>query len=109
MPRRQFGRELEIAAVHLFRGRGVSLARAARDLAAPENVLRKSVKECAADPARAFRGQGQTQPEQFEIERLRREVAKRKAERDNRKSGRGLPRQGSTMSFAVIAGSAARE
>jgi transposase-like protein len=34
------------------------------------------------DPAQAFPGQGQMKPEQAEIERLRREVAKLKAERD---------------------------
>jgi transposase len=40
------------------------------------------VKEFAAGPAQAFPGQGQMKPEQLEIERLRREVAKLKAERD---------------------------
>jgi transposase len=40
------------------------------------------VKELAADPAHAFPGRGQMKPEQAEIERLRREVQKLKAERD---------------------------
>jgi len=35
-----------------------------------------------ADPQFAFPGQGQMKPEQLEIERLRREVQKLKAERD---------------------------
>ena len=52
---------------------------AARD---HENVLRKWVKEFGADPVHAFPGHGQMKPEQQEIERLRREVAKLKAERD---------------------------
>lgn len=47
-----------------------------------ENVLRKWAKSLAADPSQAFPGHGQVKPEQFEIERLRREVAKLKAERD---------------------------
>ena len=47
-----------------------------------ENVLRKWVKEFAADPGHAFPGHGQMKPEQLEIDRLRREVAKLKAERD---------------------------
>jgi transposase len=34
------------------------------------------------DPAQAFPGNGQMKPEQQEIERLRREVVKLKAERD---------------------------
>jgi transposase len=35
-----------------------------------------------ADPAQAFPGQCQMKPEQLEIDRLRREVTKLKAERD---------------------------
>jgi transposase len=82
MQRRRFGREFKIEAVRLIRDRGVSVAQAARDLEVHENVLRKWVKELAADPAHAFPGQGQMRPEQLEIERLRREVTKLKAERD---------------------------
>jgi transposase len=40
------------------------------------------VKEFGCDPVQAFPGQGQMKPEQLEIERLRREVNKLKAERD---------------------------
>ena len=82
MQRRRFGREFKIEAVRLIRERGVSVAQAARDLDVHENVLRKWVKELAADPGQAFPGHGQMKPEQIEIERLRREVAKLKAERD---------------------------
>jgi transposase len=46
------------------------------------NVLRKWVKEVGQDPTQAFPGHGQMKPEQQEIERLRREVARLKAERD---------------------------
>lgn len=82
MQRRRFGREFRIEAFRLIKDRGVSVAQAARDLDVHENVLRKWVKELAADPTQAFPGQGQMKPEQLEIERLRREVAKLKAERD---------------------------
>ena len=82
MQRRRFGREFKIEAVRLIKDRGVSVAQAARDLDVHENVLRKWVKELAADPAQAFPGHGQMRPEQLEIERLRREVTKLKAERD---------------------------
>jgi transposase len=82
MERRKFGREFKIEAVRLVRDRGVSVAQAARDLDVHENVLRKWVREFASDPAQAFPGQGQMKPEQLEIDRLRREVAKLKAERD---------------------------
>ena len=81
MQRRRFGREFKVEAVRLFRERGVSVAQAARDLDVHENVLRKWVKEFAADPGQAFPGHGRMKPEQLEIEKLRREVAKLKAER----------------------------
>jgi transposase len=82
MQRRRFGSEFKIEAVRLVRERGVSVAQAARDLEVHENVLRKWVKEFVADPVHAFPGHGQLKPEQLEIDRLKREVAKLKAERD---------------------------
>ena len=82
MGRRRFDRAFKLEAVKLVRERGVSAAQAARDLDVHENVLRKWVKEFAADPQHAFPGQGQMKPEQQEIERLRREVNKLRAERD---------------------------
>ncbi|WP_376988016.1 IS3 family transposase [Bosea sp. R86505] len=103
MQRRRFGREFKIEAVRLIKDRGVSVAQAARDLEVHENQLRKWVKEFAADPAQAFPGPGQLKPEQLEIERLRREVTKLKAERDIPKKGRSLLREGSDMRFAFIA------
>jgi len=40
------------------------------------------MREQAVDPQQAFPGHGQMKPEQLEIEKLRREVARLKAERD---------------------------
>ena len=82
MGRRRFDRAFKLEAVKLVRERGVSAAQAARDLDVHENLLRKWVKEFAADPQHAFPGQGVMKPEQQEIERLRREVVRLKAERD---------------------------
>jgi transposase len=82
MERRRYGREFKLEAVKLVRERGVSVAHAARDLDIHANLLRNWVKALAADPQHAFPGQGQMKPEQLEIERLRREVTKLKAERD---------------------------
>lgn len=65
-----------------MRERGVTVAQAARDLDVHENVLRKWVREFDANPSQAFPGQGQMKPEQLEIDRLRKEAAKLKAERD---------------------------
>src|SRR6516225_50238 len=75
-------REFKVEAVKLVRERGVAVVRAARDLNVHENVLRKWVKEFGADPQHAFPGHGQMKSAQVEIERLRREVQKLKAERD---------------------------
>ena len=80
--RRTFSREFKLEAVKLVRDRGVSAAQAARDLDVHENVLRKWMRQQATDPQHSFRGHGQMKPEQQEIERLRREVTKLKAERD---------------------------
>jgi len=82
MQRRRFSREFKLEAVRLVKERGVAVAQAARDLDLHENVLRKWVKELTADPQQAFPGHGQMKPEQLEIDRLRKEVAKLKAERD---------------------------
>jgi transposase len=82
MQRRKFSREFKVEAVRLVRDRGVSAAQASRDLDVHENVLRKWVKEFAAGASGAFPGHGQMKPEQLEIDRLRREVTKLKAERD---------------------------
>jgi transposase len=82
MQRRKFNREFKIEAVRLVRDRGVSAAQASRDLDVHVNVLRKWVKDFGSDPSQAFPGHGQMKPEQLEIERLRREVHKLRAERD---------------------------
>jgi transposase len=77
MQRRNFSREFKVEAVNLVRERGGSV-----DLGVHETVLRKWVKEFGSAPVLAFAGHGQMKPEQQEIERLRREVNKLKAEPD---------------------------
>ena len=80
--RRQFSREFKLEAVKLVKERGVSVAQAARDLDVHENVLRKWVRELAGDAQHAFPGKGVMKPEAAEIERLKKEVAKLRMERD---------------------------
>jgi transposase len=82
MQRRKFSREFKLEAVKLIRERGVSVAQASRDLGVHENVLRKWLRGFEADAQHAFPGHGQMKPEQLEIDRLRKEVARLKAERD---------------------------
>jgi transposase len=80
--RRQFSREFKIEAVKLVKDRGVAVAQAARDLDVHENVLRKWIRDATVDPQHAFPGQGVMRPEQAELERLRKENAKLRMERD---------------------------
>ena len=82
MRRRKFSREFKVEAVKLVKDRGVSVAQAARDLDVHEHVMRKWVKEFGSDRAEAFPCHGQMKPEQQEIERLRRENNRLRAERD---------------------------
>lgn len=82
MQRRKFSREFKLEAVRMVRERGVTIAQASRDLDVHANMLRKWVRELAADPDHAIPRHGQMKPEQIEIDRLRRELAKLKAERD---------------------------
>jgi transposase len=80
--RRQFSREFKLEAVKLVKERGVTVAQAARDLELHQTVLRSWIRELAVDARHAFPGKGVMKPEQAEVERLRREVAKLKMERD---------------------------
>ena len=65
----------------MVRERGVTAAQAARDLDLHENVLRKWIKELSVNAGHAFPGHGEQKPEQIEIDQLRKEVAKLRAER----------------------------
>jgi transposase len=82
MERRKFAREFKLEAVRLIKERGVGYAQASQDLGVHPTQLRSWVRALADDPSQAFPGHGQMKPEQAEIARLKREVAKLKAERD---------------------------
>ena len=87
MERRAYTREFKLETVNMLKARGVSLAQAARDLDIRHTVLRRWLKEFGADPQYTFPGLGQMKPEQQELERLRKEVVRLKAERDILKKG----------------------
>lgn len=59
MQRRKFSREFKVEEVRLVKEREVAVAQAAHDLNVYENVLRKWVREFAADKQDAFPGHGQ--------------------------------------------------
>jgi transposase len=82
MGRRSFTREFKLESVKLVKERGVSVTQAARDLGISQSVLGRWVREAVADPKQAFPGRGQMKPDEAEVARLRRELAKTKAERD---------------------------
>lgn len=82
MERRKFTREFKLEAVRLIKDRGVSYVQASQDLNVHPSQLRDWVKKFSEDAQHAFPGHGQMKPEQLEIVRLKREVAKLKAERD---------------------------
>jgi transposase len=92
MERRKFTREFKLEAVRLIKDRGVSYVQASQDLNVHPSQLRDWVKKLSEDPQHAFPGHGQMKPEQLAV-RLKREVAKLKAERDILKR-RGLLREG---------------
>jgi len=58
MERRRFTREFKVEAVKLVRECGVAVKQAARDLNVHANVLRKWVKDFAANPQQVFPGHG---------------------------------------------------
>jgi transposase len=88
MTRRQFSREFKREAVHLVVNRGVSVAQAARDLDLHQTVLRRWIQQYRDQAEEAFPGQGKLTPADDEVRRLKREVARLKAERDIQKKPR---------------------
>jgi transposase len=82
MGRRVFTPEFKLEAVKLVKERGVGVRQAAADLGLHENVLCKWIKNVGTHRAQAFPGQGRMRADDAEVARLRRELAKTKAERD---------------------------
>jgi len=82
MGRRTFTTEFKHEAVNLVLQRGMAVSQAAKDLGLHENVLRKWVTDAKANGAAAFPGRGKQRPDDAEVARLKRELAKTKAERD---------------------------
>jgi putative transposase len=103
MKRQKFSREYKLEAVKQVRERGVSSAQVARDLGVGANVVSRWVREASGDIRKAFPGQGQQSAEQAEIERLKREIVKLKAEKDILKKSRGLLRERVELRFSFMA------
>jgi transposase len=82
MGRRSFTREFKLEAVKLITERGMTVAQAAKDLGIGANVVGRWVRETAVHKVQAFPGRGQMKPDDAEVARLRKELARTKAERD---------------------------
>jgi transposase len=74
--------EFKHEAVRLVRERGMTVAQAAKDLDLHENVLRKWVRDAKQNSTQAFPGRGRQRLDDAEVSRLKRELARTKAERD---------------------------
>jgi transposase len=82
MGRRFFTPEFKHEAVKLVLERGMTARQAAKDLGIHENVLRSWVRDAKTNGKNAFPGRGVQRPDDAELSRLRRELAKTKTERD---------------------------
>lgn len=80
--RRVFSREFKTEAVRLVVERGVRVSQASTGLGIHVNVLRKWLRDHDAAPAQSFPGRGRMKRDDAEVARLRRALAKTKAERD---------------------------
>ena len=82
MGRRFFTAEFKHEAVKLVLERGMTVSQAAKDLGIHENVLRSWTRDAKANGKNAFPGRGVQRPDDAEVSRLRRELARTKTERD---------------------------
>ena len=82
MGRRSFTRQFKLEAVSVVRERGVAVGQAGKDLGLHENALRKWVKDLSSNAEQAFPGRGKMPPDDAEVARLRRELAKTKASQE---------------------------
>ena len=79
--RRGYEPEYKREAVKLVKG-GLSSSQVARDLGIASNLVSRWVRESESDPTHSFPGKGVMKPDDAELDRLRKEIVKLKAERD---------------------------
>ena len=79
--RKAYTAEFKREAVRLVKG-GLTASEVARDLGLVSNMVARWVREDQAHPAQAFPGQGKATADEAEVDRLRKEIIKLKAERD---------------------------
>lgn len=79
--RRRYSREFKLEAVRQLQ-EGRRLADLAKELEVDAQVIRRWVQQVEVDPATAFPGNGNALRAEEELQRLRKEVAQLRAERD---------------------------
>jgi transposase len=78
--RRRFSREFKLEAVRQVVGDGRTQREVAKELGINENLLGRWVRQLREDPEQAFPGHGKLKERDKELEDLRRENARLKAE-----------------------------
>ena len=80
--RRSYDKEFKLSAVKIITEGGMSLMQVSRDLGVNENSLHKWKKDYLSDQQNAFPGKGNLKPEQEELRKKDREIARLTMERD---------------------------
>lgn len=87
--RRSYDKEFKLSAVKMITEGGMSLMQVSRDLGVNENSLHKWKKDYLSDQQNAFPGKGHLKPEQDELRKKDREIARLTMERDILKKALG--------------------
>lgn len=82
MGKRTFTREFKLEAIRMVKDRGLGKSQVARDIGVHVNVLRGWLAQHDEDPQGAFGGSSEKKAEAAQIEQLKRELNRVKAERD---------------------------
>jgi len=80
--RRTFPREFKEEAVRMVTERGHRLSQVARDLELDPKLIRRWREELKQEGAQSFPGKGHQTPEEEELRRLHREIARLQEERE---------------------------
>lgn len=87
--RRSYDKEFKLSAVKMITEGGMSLMQVSRYLGVNENSLHKWKKDYLSDQQNAFPGKGNLKPEQEELRKKEREIARLTMERDILKKALG--------------------
>ena len=82
MTRKRYSREFKIEAVKLVVEQGLTITQASQDLGIHANMLSRWKQQYYEDNSSSFPGNGKLKPQDDELQRLRKEVARLREERD---------------------------